>query len=167
MHGSSIAFLISIAAILCMIYPSVTIIAALTKASSIPMAGFIALGILSLLFLTIGIFLIRLCINHYRASKNKILSISRGNPLFYYGDVNAPTVYDKNNIRQVVQYGGTRSSNDRLSRTEIIFKDGSTINVSGLILSSDIMSAKFPHQDHKYGSALRRFFIPRVSATPS
>jgi len=149
-----------------LIFPFATIMTVLTKGSSIPMVVYIFMGVLSLLMLTIGVLVLSLSINHYRASRNKILSLSRGNPLFYYGDINAPIAYDKKDIQEVVQYGGGRSS-DRLSRTEIIFKDGSSINVSGMILSSDRMAAKFPHQNISYRLFGLRFFIPRVSATPS
>src|SRR5690242_17240933 len=130
------------------------------------MAGRLVISILSLLFMACGAFLSALCINHYRASKNKVLSISRGNSLFYYGNIVALDAYDKSNIQTVVQYGGMRS-NDRLTRTEIIFRDGSSINVSGLILPSDRMVAKFPHQQYSQRSFAWRYFIPPAASALS
>jgi hypothetical protein len=166
MHGKSGFLLIGASVLLCTIYPLVTILAALAKSPSIPMAGLVALGVFSLLFIACGALLLSLCINHYRASRNKVLSISRGNPLFYYGNTGAPAVYDKSNIQTIIQYGGRRS-NDRLSRTEIIFKDGSSINVSGLILPTDKMVAKFPHQNYSQRAFGWYFFIPRAASIPS
>jgi hypothetical protein len=151
----------------CTVYPIATILAGVRKTSLIPVPAFIILAALSLIFLITGIFIMALSINHYRESRNKILYLSRGNTKFFYGEINAPTAYDKKDILRLVQYGGTRGD-DRLSRTEIIFKDGSSINISGLILSSDKVAAKFPHQ--AYGSSsfgFRMYFIPRAASAPS
>ncbi|HVU56538.1 MAG TPA: hypothetical protein VHD83_15845 [Puia sp.] len=166
MRGTFILPLIGVLSIGMTAFPFVTITAAIIKTSSIPIAGYVVLSTLSILFLGGGVLLTSLCINHYRASRNKILSLSRGNPLFYYGDINAPAVYDKKDIQKVVQYGGGRS-NDRLSRTQIIFKDGSSINISGLILPADKMAVKFPRIDIGYKAFGLNYFIPRAFSIPS
>jgi hypothetical protein len=167
MRGEHIFPIIALLFIASLASPFATIMAAVIKSSSMPLSAFLVLGAISLFFLGICIYFMSLCINHYRASRHKVLSISRGNPVFYYGDINAPVAYDKKDIRQVVQYGGNTRSNDRLSRTEIIFKDGSSINISGLLLSSDKMITKFPHQQCTFKTFGLRYFIPRAASTPS
>ena len=103
--------------------------------------------------------------HHYRASTGKLLSLSRGNPLFSFGPIDAPVTYDKKDILEVVIYGGYKGF-DGLKRTEIVFKDGSAINISGMILPPYSMSLKFPQQN--VSRKLRSFpFIPLSASAPS
>ncbi|HEY4206961.1 MAG TPA: hypothetical protein VGM31_09115, partial [Puia sp.] len=55
---------------------------------------------------------------------------------------------------------------DGLKRTEIIFKDGASINISGMILSIYEWSLKFPRQN--ISRRLTSFpFMPRDVSVPS
>jgi hypothetical protein len=94
-----------------------------------------------------------------------LLSISRGNPLFQFGPIGAPVTYDKRDIRDIVQYGSSRGF-EGLKRTEIIFKDGASINISGMIADIGTMSLKFPGQNiTRRATAFP--FIPPAASIPS
>lgn len=119
----------------------------------------------SLLLAIPAILLIASFINHYRASNGRVLTISRGNPLFRFGPVNAPVTYDKKDIREVVLYGGSKGL-EGLKRTEIIFNDGSAIDISGLLLPPDRMALKLPQQNIRRDT-MSLPFIPPSSSTLS
>lgn len=85
-------------------------------------------------------------INHIRRSRNKTLTISRSARLFSFGDISSPVTYDKQDIRDVLLYGSYKGS-EKLKRTEIVFHDGTSINISGLIIEQPTLKLKFPHQD--------------------
>ena len=131
----------------------------------VPLAARLFFGVLCLFITGAGLLLIASAINHYRASTGKLLSISRGNRLFSFGAVDAPVTYDKKDILEVVIYGGYKGF-DGLKRTEIVFKDGSAINISGMILPPYSMSLKFPQLN--VNRKLRSFpFIPLSVSVPS
>jgi hypothetical protein len=132
---------------------------------SAPKAGIVFFGIVTILFAAIGARLLIASVSHYRASKGMILSISAGNPFFQFGPLDAPVTYDKKDIREVILYGNSKGF-EGLKRTEIIFRDGRSINISGMIAHLDTMSRKFPGQ--KVTRKTPAFaFIPRASSIPS
>jgi len=149
--------------------PIIATFALITSPPSAPMAGLVIFGIVGLFFAAIGIVLIAASINHYRASKGMFLSISSGNPLFQFGPINHPVTYNKKDIREVIQYGNSRGL-EGLKKTEIIFKNGASINISGMIAHIDTMSTKFPGQQVTRKTLNFGFgftFIPRAASIPS
>jgi len=100
-----------------------------------------ALAILLLLG-TIG----ALAFNHYRAAKNKVLILSRGKQEFSYGPPSAPVTFNKNDIQEIITYGRrSKGSYLPLTRVEIVFKDGRSIEISCLMIRQFDLIAKFPH----------------------
>ena len=83
-------------------------------------------------------------INHIRRSVNKVLTISRGQTLFSFGDAASPVTYDKKDISEIVLYGAYKGS-EKLRRTEIVFNDGTSINISGMLIDQTMLKSKFPH----------------------
>lgn len=76
-------------------------------------------------------FPILLLYNHYINSKNKILIISKANPIFYFGDLDNPKAYNKNDIAQIFYNGGFRNNATKL---KIIFKNQDIIEISLILL---------------------------------
>lgn len=145
--------------------PIAGIFALITSPPSAPAAGMLIFGAVSIIFAGLGVALVASTISHYRASKGKFLSISRGNPLFQFGPIAHPITYDKKDISEVILYGSSRGV-EGLKKTEIIFKDGTSVNISGMIAHIDTMSLKFPGQ--KVISKGKPFsFIPRAASIPS
>lgn len=62
------------------------------------------LGLIVVMALTLAVLF-----NHYRTARGKILIISRGNDIFYYGDENNPEQYDKKDITKVIIVGPNNS----------------------------------------------------------
>jgi len=108
-----------------------------------PMVAKLALIFMGLLCMSLGITLIAQFVNHYRSSNGRILIIARGNPIFYFGDIDRPDAYNKKDIQEITRYGASRGA-EGLKRTEIIFKDGRSVDISGLILAPYRLQAKFP-----------------------
>ncbi len=90
-------------------------------------------------FLLIG-FPILFFYNHYKHSKNKLLIVSKGNPIFYYGNIDAPIEYNKNDILQIF-INNSRSSSE--STFKIEFKNGQSIQISLLLLANFYVQVKF------------------------
>jgi len=146
-------------------FPIIGIFGLIMSAPSARIVGLLIFGALGIFSATIAVLLIASCISHYRASKGMILSISRGHPLFQFGPIGAPVTYDKKDISEIIQYGNSRGL-EGLKRTEIIFKDGASINISGMIAYIGTMSLKFPGQNiTKKATAFA--FIPPASSIPS
>ena len=79
--------------------------------------------------------------NHYRYSKNKILIISKGNPTFYFGDLDNPKAYNKKDILRIFYNGGGRAKGSKL---KIEFNNHEIIELSLLLLlPEDIIYNKF------------------------
>jgi len=108
-----------------------------------------------------------LFINHYRAASKKVLIISRGKDLFYYGWEQQPEAFDKKEIRDVIAYGGRNSKGfSRLTRVEINFLDGRSIDISCLIISQVDLLAKFSRDKCRKNKVVFAF-IPLSASAPS
>jgi len=119
----------------------------------------------ALLFLCIGISL--LFLNHYRSAKDKVLILSKGKDLFFYGSKDSPTPWHKKDILDVVTYGRRgRGGYPMLTRIAINFKDGQSIDISCLILRQEILVAKFPHCSQQL-EKISFASIPPSAAIPS
>jgi hypothetical protein len=140
-------------------------IGALLFATPASIAAVVLIGTFILGNICCGAAFVASFISHYRASIGMFLSISRGNPIFQFGPIETPVTYDKKDIKEIVQYGASRGL-DGLKRTEIIFKDGTSINISGMIAEIGTMAQKFPEQRIKIKSTAFPF-IPRAASTPS
>ena len=79
--------------------------------------------------------------NHYKYSKNKILIISKANPIFYFGDLDNPKPYNKNDIVQIFSNNRYRDNGTKL---KIIFNNNEIIEFSLLLLApADLEYTKF------------------------
>lgn len=127
--------------------------------------------IFSLILTFLWLQLIALFINHYRSAWKKVLILSKGNDIFYYGNQNAPERYDKNEILDVITYGGEsryggETTHSKLTRVEIYFKRGTIINISCLMMRHDDLIKRL-------APAVRHFekdtfpFIPPSASIPS
>jgi hypothetical protein len=86
-----------------------------------------------------------LAINHYRAAKGKILLLSRGKEEFSFGNIERPVTYYKKDIEQIITYGRRgRGGYPPLTRVEILFTDGSSIDISCLMIRQETIVGKFP-----------------------
>jgi hypothetical protein len=80
--------------------------------------------------------------NHYKYSKNKILIISKANPIFYFGDLDNPKPYNKNDIVQIFSNNRYRDNGTKL---KIMFINNEIIEFSLLLLApADLEYSKFP-----------------------
>jgi hypothetical protein len=115
--------------------------------------------------------LIALFINHYSSAWGKILILSKGKNIFYYGPETRPEPFDKNDIANVITYGakgryGRESTHGRLTRVEILFKSGDFLNISCLLMMHDDLI-------NRLAPTVRNFepnifpFIPLSSSIPS
>ncbi|HTI89681.1 MAG TPA: hypothetical protein VL727_03780 [Puia sp.] len=143
MHATPTILWVSFLSLLWLVFPLAGGIGALLSAPSPKMAVVLVLGMFIVVLITVAVLQLASTISHYRASKGKFLSISRGNPLFRFGNINAPATYDKKDIREIIQYSAYKGL-EGLQRTQIIFNDNSEINISGMIASTSTMSNKFP-----------------------
>jgi len=165
MHPGATLLAVGLLSALWIIISAMPVAALIFHAFPGPMPVMLVFGVLVLFITGAAILLIASSINHYRASTGKTLSISRGNPTFRFGPIDAPVTYDKKDIQDVVLYGASKGL-DGLKRTEIIFKDGSTLDISGMILPPYEMSLKFPRLHMTYNT--KGFtFIPPASSIPS
>ncbi len=79
--------------------------------------------------------------NHYIYSKNKILIISKANPIFYFGNLDNPKAYNKNDIVQIFSNNRYRDNGTKL---KIEFNNQETIEFSLLLLAPiDLEYTKF------------------------
>jgi len=162
MSSTSTLLSVCLLSLLWLAFPIMSIFAFIAHPPSVPLAGF---GVIGLIFASLALVLIVSSISHYRASKGKVLFISRGNPLFQFGPIGAPATYDKRDISDIIQYGASRGL-EGLKRTEIIFKHGASINISGMIADVGTMSLKFPGQNITRKTTAFPF-IPPAASVPS
>jgi hypothetical protein len=86
-----------------------------------------------------------LAINHYRAAKGKLLFLSRGKDEFSFGNIEMPAPYNKKDIEKIITYGRRgRSGYAPLTRVEILFANGRSIDLSCLMIRQETLVAKFP-----------------------
>ncbi|MDR3714667.1 MAG: hypothetical protein P4L51_17775 [Puia sp.] len=98
--------------------------------------GLVPLGLLIVSF--------SLFVNHYKASKDKVLILSKGKDEFFYGEEDSPAKFNKKDILDVTTYGmRQRGGYSCLTRVEINFKDGHSIDLSCLMLFHEKLMPKF------------------------
>lgn len=99
-----------------------------------------------LLFLAGGGINLLLFLNYYEHSKNKILIMSRGNSIFYYGDRESPTRYEKSDIVRLVSYNtrGGRSPISGFTVVTLELKDGTDITIPSLLIEDLALEKKLP-----------------------
>ncbi len=130
-----------------------------------PAAGYLLILPAILAFLwTWGV---AVAINHYQAGKNKVLVISRGKDEFSYGPLSGPETFNKKDIMDVTTYGGHRRGGGYsiLTRVQINFNDGRSIDISCLLIPQEKLVAKLWNSTQRIGS-LRYAFIPAGAASP-
>jgi hypothetical protein len=106
--------------------------------------------------------------NYYPYCKGKLLFMSKGHDIFYYGLPDNPESFDKKNITSVTyhQPRGTRNPLVYFSWVNIEFKDARKLVIPNLLIdSSDLINKLAGFQDRliKKGSP----FIPRDASAPS
>jgi hypothetical protein len=108
-----------------------------------------------------------LAANHYRAAKGRLLALSRGKDEFRFGPAEQLTTFYKKDIREINTYGRrARGGYPRLTKVELLFTDGRSLDISCLLIRQEILVAKFPHCT-KTVTARSFPFITPASATPS
>jgi hypothetical protein len=133
----------------------------------LPIVGYLFLAVPA----AVSIFVIGqfpLAINHYRAARGRLLVISAGKSEFLYGPSALPRSYDKRQILEMVTYGmsGRGGGYNWLTRVKINFKDGTSINLSGLVISRSTLMGKLPGCPQEEKTVLFPF-IPLSALTPS
>ncbi|HEY4110298.1 hypothetical protein [Puia sp.] len=134
--------------------------------------GFLALTHFSIAFLILPaamiILLVRiaaLAANHYRSAKDKLLILSKGKDEFSFGNPFSLNTYNKKDIRQITTYGRRqRGGYPALTRVEIFFENGRTIDISCLIIHQETLVAKFPHTPHSIVGKSFPFINPDAAA---
>lgn len=97
--------------------------------------------------LTSGVFLMYLISPFYR-HRSEYIQISRGNNVFYFGKNNEDVrAYNKKDIEKVLFYRPQNSrSPNMIEVIEVVFKDGSLIRFSNLLISQSVFSYKFSNK---------------------
>ncbi len=121
-------------------------------------------GIAILLF---AIMQLRVLVNHYRYASGKVLILSRGLREFTFGPAGNPATFNKNDIQQIITHGMQgRGGYPATARVEIIFKGGTSLNLSCLMLSQETMTLKFPSCNQTMDKVMFPF-IPSSASSPS
>ena len=70
--------------------------------------------------------------------------MSKGNDIFYFGNINSPNKYDKKDIMQftIKKSRSSRSPISEFSITTIEFRDGSQIKIPSLLLDDSAFTHK-------------------------
>ncbi len=114
-----------------------------------------------------GYYVLRLW-NHYRYSRDLILHMTKGNDLFSFGLSTRPLTYHKKDILYLTTYGrrGRNGSfSGSLTREEIRFSDGRSIDISSLSIDHYLLLDKLPGIQLKEVKTYA--FIPLSSSSPS
>ena len=128
-----------------LIYFAVSVVAILSLARIAVPASFIILYLFPFSFAMLIIAVLSLFLNHYRLCKDKVLVLSRGRDEFYYGPSDSPELYSKKEIDSVITYGRQgRGGYPMLTRVEINYKNGTSLNLSCLMIDRDDLVNKFP-----------------------
>jgi hypothetical protein len=123
----------------------------------IPMIFFIGGGINLLLFA-----------NYYHYCKGKLLFISKGHDIFYYGAPDNPETFDKKNITLITyhQARGSKNPAGPFTWVNIEFNDARKLVIPNLLIdSSDLINKLVGFQDHLTQATSP--FIPRDVSAPS
>jgi hypothetical protein len=121
-----------------------------------------------LAFIILGIMFIFLLLNHHRLCKGKQLKLSRGLNEFYYGEPGSFETFRKNEVIRIITHGqgGSREAYSPLTWVELEFRNGTTLNLSCLLIDRNLFVNKFPGATlEKYGELFP--FIPRDVGSPS
>lgn len=108
----------------------------------ISLKGFNSTNMIALIVLLAVMFLIGgglhliLFFNYYNYVKDKILVMSKGNDIFYFGEIDNPTKYDKQNILQytTIRSRGSRNQFSGFAVVEIELKDGAVLKIPNLLV---------------------------------
>lgn len=102
--------------------------------NSVNSIGLIVL--LILLFLIGGGLHLILFFNYYIYSKNKVLIMSKGNDIFYFGDKKVPSKYDKKDILQytTIRTSGSRNPFNGFAIIKIELKNGNVLKIPNLMI---------------------------------
>jgi len=118
----------------------------------------------ALAFLIFAIAQSMLLISHYRSAKGQVLILSHGLQEFSYGSAADPDQFSKEDIQQVVTHGMQgRGGYPAVTRVEIIFKNGRSIDISCLILSQETLVSKFSASPQSRDKILFPFMPPPLS----
>jgi hypothetical protein len=116
-------------------------------------SGFFILSHFSIFFIILPLAMLiwlagfgALILNHYRAAKDKVLILSKGKQEFSFGPPTALATFNKKDIREIITYGRrSKGSYISLTRVEIDFSYGRTLDISCLIIPQEQLIAKFPN----------------------
>lgn len=83
-------------------------------------------------------------LNYYFSSKNKMLYMTKGDDIFYFGEKQNPVKYDKKNIREIIIYSPVNIRNPVgfFSVVKIIFITGEVIQIPNLLISESSLAIK-------------------------
>jgi hypothetical protein len=82
--------------------------------------------------------------NYYRYVKDKILIMSKGSDVFYFGNIDNPAAYDKKDILQytIIRNRGSKNPFNGFAITEIEFKGGTVLKIPNLLVGYPAMEQK-------------------------
>jgi len=97
-----------------------------------------------LMFLMGGGLHLVLFFNYYNYVKDKILIMSKGNDIFYYGNIDNPIKYDKKDILEytTIRSRGRKNQLNGFAIVEIEFKDCSVLKIPNLLVDYSALENK-------------------------
>jgi hypothetical protein len=109
----------------------------------------------------------RLLLNHVRATRGKVLILSRGKDEFAYGPANTPQWMNKKDVVELITHGRRgRGGYYAVTRVEIVLQHDPSVDISCLLLNWDDLMRKFPGIPQSVvGETFP--FIPRDVSAPS
>ena len=89
-----------------------------------------------IIFISIGAFPIGLCFSYYNYVKDKILIMSKGSDIFYFGAIHSLFKYDKKDIVKytIVKPRGSRNVYSGFVVIKITFRNGTTLSIPNLLI---------------------------------
>jgi hypothetical protein len=100
-----------------------------------------------IVLIPIYIYILIFVFNRYQYVKDKILIISKGNPVFQYGSKNPLKRYSKTDITRIITFQKVTPQSsfidEALSITKLIFKNGEVLLIPQLLLREDSVETKF------------------------
>jgi hypothetical protein len=100
-------------------------------------------------------------LNRYFACSKQVLQISVDDNIFYFGDAINQNKYDKDDVERVTIYqpdGGPGQAFQYFYVYEILFKNGSTIKFSNLLISEKEVLDNFSTDLIRYGVGKHSFW---------
>lgn len=92
-----------------------------------------------------------LMLNHYIHSKGAYLKLSKGLNSFIYGVNGINNTYYKSDIVAINNYSSINGKKNRAYNiNEILFRDGTIIKISSMIIPAAVFDEKFPNMEMKY-----------------